>query len=415
MKAGGHPPVCDLFGSSQGKHESSDAKLSPAMSIARIFAAVLMAIFFSVFAHAQSAEPYARKDSWLCRPGRADACAANEDATIVAADGKLTLEPFRADPIAPIDCFYVYPTVSNEISGNADLAIGPEQRRAAAQQFARFGARCRLFAPMYRQFTLKALRAAAGPHPIPYDRELGYRDVAAAWRNYLAHDNHGRGFVLIGHSQGSGVLAELIRDEIDGKPIQAQLVSAILMGTSLPVPADDDIGGAFKHIPVCRSNDQTGCVIAFSSFRVQSPPPAGSLFVQTPAGMRSACANPAALAGGAGTLDAYLSTNIATVIGDVGPHRAWTRPSRPIATPFVRVPGLLSAECVADAHGAYLAVTTHPAPGGGRVNDIAGDVIIDGKARPEWGLHLIDANLAIGNLIAIVGEETRAYLAKGRN
>jgi hypothetical protein len=366
-------------------------------------------------AQAQSApraNVYANPDAWLCRPGRQDACAANQDATIVAADGGLTLEPFHADSDAPIDCFYVYPTVSNEPGGNSDLVAGPEERRAAEQQFARFGAKCRLFAPMYRQFTLKALRAAVGPRPIPIDRELGNRDVAAAWRDYLAHDNRGRGVVLIGHSQGSSVLTQLMRDEIDGRPIQAQLVSAILMGTSLPVPMGEDVGGAFKHIPVCRSNSQTGCVIAFADFRADKPPPADSFFVHAPKGMQAVCANPAALGGGSGMLDAYLSTTSVNVVDDSGPRRAWTHPPRPIRTPFVKLPGLLSTQCVANQHGAYLAVSLHPTPGGARVNDISGDVILRGKAAPEWGLHLIDANLAMGNLIAIVGEETKAYLAR---
>ena len=377
--------------------------------------ALTACLFLIGDACAQSTVSYARDDSWLCRPGRADACTANQDATIVDADGKLAIEIFHADPNAPIDCFYVYPTVSNGPAGNADLAIGPEQRRAVAQQFARFGARCRLFAPIYRQITLRALRAAAGPRPIPFDRELGERDVAAAWKDYLARDNGGRGIVLIGHSQGAGALTQLVKDEIDGKPIQQRLVSAILMGTSLPIPIGADIGGAFKHIPVCRSNSQTGCVIAFSDFRANLPPPAGSLFVRAPPGMRAACANPAALGGGSGLRDSYLSTSPVTLLGDLAPRRAWTQSSQPIRTPFVKAPGLLSAECVAGERGAYLAVTVHPIPGGARVNDVYGDVIVNGKARPEWGLHLIDANLAMGDLIAIVGEQTKAYLAKSQH
>jgi Protein of unknown function (DUF3089) len=358
------------------------------------------------------AATYSNPLAWLCRPGRHDACAVDQDATIVAADGKLTLEPFHADPNPPIDCFYVYPTVSEQSGGNSDLTVEAGHRRAATQQLARFASRCRLFAPMYRQFTLRALRAAMGPHPIAMDRELGNRDVAAAWRYYLAHDNRGRGVVLIGHSQGSGVLTQLIKDEIDGKPVQAKLVSAILMGTSLPVPRDANVAGAFKHIAVCRSNGQIGCVVAFSDFRVDVPPPAGSLFVRAPEGMQSVCANPASLSGGAGALDAYLSTTLATILSEQIPRRAWTRPPQSIRTPFVRVPGLLSAECVSNAHGTYLAVTVHPTPGGARVNDISGDLTYDGKTLPEWGLHLIDANLTMGNLIAIVGEETKAYLAK---
>ena len=44
------------------------------------------------------------------------------------------------------------------------------------------------------------------------------RDVRAAWREYLANHNKGRPFVLIGHSQGSLMLQQLIAHEIEGKP-----------------------------------------------------------------------------------------------------------------------------------------------------------------------------------------------------
>jgi hypothetical protein len=35
-----------------------------------------------------------------------------------------------------------------------------------------------------------------------------------------------------------------------------------------------------------------------------------------------------------------------------------------------------------------------------------------GQVNASWGMHLIDANLAMGNLVDIVGAETKAYLAK---
>jgi hypothetical protein len=28
----------------------------------------------------------------------------------------------------------------------------------------------------------------------------------------------------------------------------------------------------------------------------------------------------------------------------------------------------------------------------------------------DWGLHLVDVNLAIGNLVEVVGQQARAYL-----
>jgi hypothetical protein len=38
-------------------------------------------------------------------------------------------------------------------------------------------------------------------------------------------------------------------------------------------------------------------------------------------------------------------------------------------------------------------------------------VVVNGQVFADWGLHLIDVNLAMGNLIDIVGQQSKAYLA----
>src|SRR5215471_8457965 len=252
---------------------------------------------------------YSDGKTWLCRPGRQDACAVDLSTTVVTGDGKLSVEKWSANPKAAIDCFYVYPTVSNDPTPNSDMNAGPEELSVIRAQFARFGSECRVFAPLYRQVTLTALRAGIAGKPMAVDRVLAYNDVVDAWKYYLEHDNQGRGVVLIGHSQGSGVLTQLIKNEIDGKPVQEQIVSALLLGTSLPVPKGKDVGGAFQHLPLCRSVTQTGCVITYASFRANVPPPENSRFgrIRNDENMMSACTNPAALGGGSGELHAYLS------------------------------------------------------------------------------------------------------------
>ncbi len=166
----------------------------------------------------QSPNDYGDAKSWLCRPGRHDACDIDLTTTVVAADGKLSRETWSADPSAPIDCFYVYPTVSTHPTPTSDMTADPAELNVIGQQFARFGSTCRPYAPMYRQVTLAGLRRmmAPGGGGVVLDRGVGYDDVRDAWKYYLEHDNKGRGVVLIGHSQGSFVLAELIRKEIDG-------------------------------------------------------------------------------------------------------------------------------------------------------------------------------------------------------
>jgi len=240
--------------------------------------------------------------NWLCLPGRADACRTDQSATRVAADGTMTEVAFTPAAAPKIDCFYVYPTVSFDPTPNSDMVPGPEERAVVDQQLNRFAAQCRLFAPMYRQVTLAALRSAMTGAPLPgIDRELPYRDVRDAWVAYLRDHNGGRGVVLIGHSQGSGVLKRLLAEEIDGKPVQRQLVLAILGGTNLLVPSGKGAGGDLPTIPLCIAFGQRGCVISWVTFRADAPPPANSRFGRTTvAGMAVACVNPAALGGGSG-------------------------------------------------------------------------------------------------------------------
>jgi hypothetical protein len=289
---------------------------------------------------------------------------------------------------------------------------GPEEMNVIRAQFARFGSKCRVFAPLYRQVTLTALRAGMAGRPMAADRALGYNDVLEAWKYYLEHDNQGRGVVLIGHSQGSGVLTQLIRNEIDGRPIQDRIVSALLLGTNVATPKGKDVGGSFKSMPLCRSASQTGCVISYVTFRANAPPPANTLFGRALGeGMVAACVNPAALSGGKGELRAYLAS-AGRVGGSAAEPKPWVTPPQPINTPFVSVPGLLTAECVSNERGSYLAVTVHGNPKDPRVDDIVGDVVRDGQVQANWGLHLIDVQIAMGNLIDIVGQQAKAYLAK---
>ena len=367
-----------------------------------------------ILAATAAAQPndYGDRKSWLCRPGQHDACDIDLTTTVIAADGTLSRESWSADPNAPIDCFYVYPTVSTDPTPNSDMIADDAERNVIRQQFARFASKCRPYAPMYRQITLAGLRSmmAGGGSPT-LDHGPQYEDVRDAWNYYLEHDNRGRGFVLVGHSQGSFILSRLIKEEIDGKPVQARMVSAILLGTTLAVPYGKDAGGAFTHVPVCHSATQTGCVIVYASFRSTSPPPANTLFGKVAgANLTAACANPAALSGGSGELHAYLSTGGDFIVGTTKP-KPWVTPAQPIDTPFVSVPGLLTGQCMTNDNATYLEVTVHPDSSGRRTDDIVGDLTIGNQMQANWGLHLIDINLSMGNLLDLVGQQTKAWLS----
>jgi hypothetical protein len=311
----------------------------------------------------------------------------------VAADGRRTPQPFKAAANPPIDCFYVYPTVSTDRTPLSDLQAGPEEARTAVSQVARFGSRCRVFAPVYRQITLAGLSGALGGGVAP-DWSTSYGDVRAAWRDYLRRDNRGRGVVLIGHSQGAIHLAKLLADEIEPNPAQKQLlVSAILAGhPGVAVPTGREVGGDFKTTPLCRAPGQTGCAVVFASYAADDPTPRRFYGSVRGEGRSAACVNPAAPRGGKAPLRAYLPRPAVAPASDA---------------PYLELTGQLEAECVTDAGGSVLRVSVQPGPNAILLRSVlAGAVVL-----PAWGLHILDMSLTQGSLLDMVDAQTRSWTA----
>jgi len=355
---------------------------------------------------------YADPAHWLCHPDTDDPCDHDLDATVVTESGDTQVEQWQAAPAPEFDCFYLYPTISTDPTGNSDLVPGDDQEvYVVRQQAARLGSACRVFAPVHRQVTLTALIAALAGTPIPTDSALADADVLDAWKHYIANDNGGRGVLLIGHSQGASRLITLIRNEIDPSPeLRDRLVSAMLLGTSFQVPEGADVGGHFVNIPLCHTGQDIRCVISYASFRATAPPPDNSRFGRSlQPGWKAACTNPALLASGTNVLHAYLPTSGASLpIIPHGDPPAWVDPSLGVAitTPFVTLPRFLEAECSEHNGFSYLAITVNGDPADPRIDDIGGDL------TPDWGLHLADASLAMGDLVSIAESQGAAYTSR---
>jgi len=361
-----------------------------------------------------AAPDYSQDGAWLCRPGRSDPCASNQDVTVVQANGKVRVEKFRPASAPAFDCFYVYPTVSMDPTPNSDMTAGAEENAVATAQAARFTSKCRVFAPLYRQVTLTALRGAMTGQPMTADRAMALADVTAAWTDYLRRDNRGRGVVLIGHSQGSGVLKEMLK-QVENSDARRNVISAMLIGTNVAVPQGQVVGGDLKRMPLCREAGQYGCVVTYVTFRQDSPPPANSRFgkVAMPdggGGMVAGCTNPAALAGGRAVTNAIFSA--AGAGQSSARQESWAR-GVTVATPFVKVPGLISAECVSAGGFDYLAVTVNADPADARTDTIVGDVQANGQVLRDWGLHLIDMPVAMGNLVDLADTQAKAWRGVG--
>jgi Protein of unknown function (DUF3089) len=149
------------------------------ISAAAAAAAVLLA-FLLVLAAGPSA---ARADTvWLCKPGiPRNPCEPKLDTTLLSPTGSvLGVRHVKRPRFRKVDCFYVYPTVSDQQAKNATLQIDPAERSIALYQAARYSSRCRIFAPMYRQVTIGGLVTGTS-----VNNELAYSDVLKAWRTYL--------------------------------------------------------------------------------------------------------------------------------------------------------------------------------------------------------------------------------------
>lgn len=365
---------------------------------------------------AQDAPDYTDGASWLCLPGRDDACAVDLDAAVIAADGSVSVEKFERATDAKVDCFYVYPTVSLDEGANSDMNAGPEEMSVIAAQFARFGSQCRTFAPLYRQVTLTQLRRrmpASGRTPaaaLPSgERDTAYADVKAAWEEYWTNHNDGRGVILIGHSQGSGMLKRLIAEEVENSPALPKVIAAYLIGFNVKVPTGARVGGDFAKMPLCSSAEETGCVVAFSTFAEGMVPAERTLFGRSyEDGVDIACVNPAAPGSNeSAPLDAYFSNLPGEDEGGL-----WVE-GQAITQRFVKVPGVVSAHCV-DTDGAqvlsvaYNAEAPRQTPSWGSTGSVP-------ALAPMWGLHTIDMHLGMGDLVALAGVQAEAYLQAQNN
>ena len=360
---------------------------------ARCAVAALVLVLVGVVA---LAAPAGAQTTWLCRPGQADdACLTARSASAVDATGAVTR---LRTPAARrrVDCFYVYPTVSGQRTLNADLRVDPILRAVAAQQASRFSSMCDVYAPVYRQVTVAGLLRI----PAVFEGlDIAYRSMRSAWREYLARLNRGRGVVLIGHSQGTGLLRRLMREEVDRRPaIRRRLVSALLLGGNVKVRAGRSTGGDFAHIPACRRSGQFGCVVGYSSYL--GTPPERAVFGRVGAGfdllfggpvgpnLRVLCTNPAALAGGSAALHPYFP-------GGSAPG---------VRTPWATFPGLYRARCRTARGITWLDVDDLGGPRDPRPR-------VSEARDPARGLHLVDVNIALGDLVSLAARQAGAWLA----
>ncbi len=308
---------------------------------------------------------------WLCRPDLpTDACRGDLTTTELLPDGGRVVHAHAPAKDAPVDCFYIYPTVDlSALPGNhVDFSDLASQRKAAAAQIARFSEVCNVYAPLYRQATISTYLAGKATQDRFF--EVAYSDIAAAFHAYLVHFDRGRPIVIVGHSQGSQMAARLLHDTFDQSDVlRPRLLVAMPIGFTAEVP------GTFDHLAPCTRPDETACFVAYMSIREGDTP--GGFGPELAPGHRAACVDPAT---GPTLRESVFPSN----------GRA--------ATPYVSVRDFYRAHCSARADGRdRLEIAEARVPGDRRPS------IVDlGKSLGGLGMHIYDVQLAQGDLIELI-------------
>ena len=389
--------------------------ITPRRQALRLTVAVLICSIVCIIGQTPlaSAQPAQIRDKtqWLCSPTQtADPCHLPTDTTDLNT-GKRTAPTVVPDSQKPVDCFYVYPTVTNEIVPNAPLTKSPEVQSIARFQAARFRNMCRIYAPLYRQVSFPGVISQFVGTRLS---GLAYSDVRTAWREYLAHHNNGRGVVLIGHSQGGLLLRKLIREEIDPNPvIRKKLVGAFLMAGNATTARGRTTGGDFTNIPVCTKPRQFGCVVGYST-TVSTPTTPYTLFgnaqldllsegfdLPTPRrGLQTICTDPAVLDNdpspvGIAVPSRPFSFGIVSLAID---YSAFPRAFPTSSSTWTISKEKVTGHCIdsSDQHLYELRIVNSDR----QLNEI-----------PFFHTHVIDMNVGLDRLVSIARKQSAAWLA----
>lgn len=167
----------------------------------------------------------------------------------------------------PADVFYVYPTVStisfvdNDSSWFADITQAEVREEANGNQ--RFNKMLyddyNFYAPYYRQMIFESYTQ---PDSIMQkNAAFAAQDVKDAFQYYMAHGNGGRPFFLVGHSQGSQVLIELLKDSMT-KEQRNLMVAAYCIGYHVTA---EELAQYPTQLCPAMDSTETGKLIIFNS------------------------------------------------------------------------------------------------------------------------------------------------------
>lgn len=201
---------------------------------------------------------YADKGRWIARPDMA------------ASPASWLPAGMKREGVPRASVFFIHPTSYLKASHwNAPLDDEESQWRAklfVQSQASVFNGVADIWAPKYRQATFGAFLTTKADAQKALD--FAYRDVAAAFDQFLREAPADRPILLAGHSQGSLHLMRLLAERIAGRAEAKRIAAAYVIGWPVSIPADLPSFG----LPACERREQSGCVVSWQSFAEPADP-----------------------------------------------------------------------------------------------------------------------------------------------
>ncbi|MDX2136211.1 MAG: DUF3089 domain-containing protein [Saprospiraceae bacterium] len=169
----------------------------------------------------------------------------------------------QEQPVYLVDVFFLHPTTYLKPDGwngpIADSSVLARNRMVRKVQLSAFYGTANLYMPRYRQATLYAF---VDPETVGAQAlTVAYEDVKRAFLYYLEHYNNGRPFFLAGHSQGSYLGKQLLKDVLQDETIRRRMIAAYLIGMEVTQQDTAD----FRGLPPCHAPGMTGCFVSYNT------------------------------------------------------------------------------------------------------------------------------------------------------
>lgn len=174
-----------------------------------------------------------------------------------------------SSPEKNVDVFYIYPTSYKKINENdsniCDIdnpSMLNNSKYAFETQASAFENAANIYSPYYRQVD------AVYTLGLPLEKQgkivgdIPASDVINAFDYYIKNYNHGRPFILAGHSQGSNVMLYLLSDYMKKNPeVYERMIAAYVIGYSVT----EDYLVENPHLKFAEGADDIGVIVSYNT------------------------------------------------------------------------------------------------------------------------------------------------------